>query len=118
MWDILFWLLVLALLAAALPLGLAALNSSLSSGAPGTVLFRPRPEKRLEVVEQTSIDGRRKLVLIRRDHVEHLVMTGGPADVVIETGIDRRRERIENGETQSGIPVSRPQRPGPVAAKS
>jgi len=32
-------------------------------------------------------DGRRRLLLIRRDDVEHLVMTGGPIDVVIETGI-------------------------------
>jgi hypothetical protein len=29
----------------------------------------------------------RRLVLIRRDDVEHLIMTGGPVDVVIETGI-------------------------------
>ncbi len=26
-------------------------------------------------------------MLIRRDNVEHLIMTGGPVDVVIETGI-------------------------------
>ena len=26
-------------------------------------------------------------MLIRRDDVEHLIMTGGPVDVVIETGI-------------------------------
>lgn len=38
-------------------------------------------------MEQASIDSRRKLVLIRRDDVEHLIMTGGPVDVVIETGI-------------------------------
>jgi formyltetrahydrofolate deformylase len=29
------------------------------------------------------VDGRRRLVLIRRDDVEHLIMTGGPVDVVI-----------------------------------
>ena len=38
-------------------------------------------------MEQASVDSRRKLVLIRRDDVEHLIMTGGPVDVVIETGI-------------------------------
>jgi flagellar protein FliO/FliZ len=47
----------------------------------------PRPEKRLSVVEQTSVDNRRKLLLVRRDGVEHLLMTGGPVDVVIETNI-------------------------------
>jgi flagellar protein FliO/FliZ len=50
-------------------------------------LFPPRPEPRLSVMEQASVDSRRKLVLIRRDDVEHLIMTGGPVDVVIETGI-------------------------------
>jgi hypothetical protein len=41
----------------------------------------------LDVVEHANVDGRRKLLLIRRDDVEHLIMTGGPVDVVIETGI-------------------------------
>ena len=50
-------------------------------------MFPPRPEPRLAVVEQASVDARRKLVLIRRDNTEHLIMTGGPVDVVIETGI-------------------------------
>ena len=50
-------------------------------------LFPARPEPRLGVMEQASVDGKRKLVLIRRDDVEHLIMTGGPVDVVIETGI-------------------------------
>jgi hypothetical protein len=50
-------------------------------------LFPQRGVPRLSVVEQASMDGRRKLVLIRRDDVEHLIMTGGPIDMVIETGI-------------------------------
>jgi flagellar protein FliO/FliZ len=59
-------------------------------------MFPPRPEPRLEVMEQASVDSRRKLVLIRRDDVEHLIMTGGPVDVVIETGIaSPRREAME-----------------------
>jgi hypothetical protein len=50
-------------------------------------LFPPRPEPRLAVTEQAYVDRTRRLVLIRRDDVEHLIMTGGPVDVVIETGI-------------------------------
>ena len=46
-------------------------------------------ERRLGVVEAANVDGRRKLVLLRRDDTEHLIMTGGPVDVVIETGIHR-----------------------------
>ena len=30
-------------------------------------------------------------LLVRRDDVEHLVMTGGPADIVIESGIGAPR---------------------------
>ncbi len=47
-------------------------------------------EKRLGLVERATIDGKRTLMLIRRDDVEHLIMTGGPVDVVIETGIKGR----------------------------
>src|ERR1700694_2683101 len=36
-----------------------------------------------------SVDARRRLVLIRRDNIEHLLMIGGPTDVVIEPNIVR-----------------------------
>ena len=42
---------------------------------------------RLAVLDATAVDTRRRLVLIRRDDVEHLVMIGGPTDIVIESGI-------------------------------
>jgi hypothetical protein len=59
------------------------------TGEPITAIFlRPKQERRLAVVEQTSVDNRRRLLLVRRDGVEHLIMTGGPVDVVIETGIN------------------------------
>ena len=48
--------------------------------------LRPR-EKRLGVVESASVDGKRKLLLVRRDDVEHLLIIGGPVDMVVETGI-------------------------------
>jgi hypothetical protein len=44
---------------------------------------------RLAVVDAAAVDGRRKLVIIRRDNVEHLLMIGGPSDVVVETNIIR-----------------------------
>lgn len=50
---------------------------------PGARNGRPR---RLDIVEILSIDARRRLILIRRDGVEHLVMTG-ERDLVIESGI-------------------------------
>ena len=48
-------------------------------------------DRRVGVVETASVDARRKLILIRRDTVEHLIMTGGPVDVLIETGIEGQR---------------------------
>lgn len=67
-------------------------------GASGGALFGGNREARIGVSEIASIDGKRKLLLIHRDGVEHLVMTGGPVDVVIEQGIQPQR------------------RPGPAAA--
>jgi flagellar biogenesis protein FliO len=43
--------------------------------------------RRLSLVDTVPIGGRRKLILVRRDDIEHLVMTGGPVDIVVETGI-------------------------------
>ncbi|MEO5806869.1 flagellar biosynthetic protein FliO [Devosia sp.] len=43
--------------------------------------------RRLAVVDTLVIDPKRQLVIIRRDNVEHLILTGGPQDLVVETGI-------------------------------
>jgi flagellar biogenesis protein FliO len=45
-------------------------------------------QPRLAVIDAATIDGRRRLVLIRRDNVEHLLMIG-PSDLVIESNIVR-----------------------------
>jgi hypothetical protein len=89
--DVLLYVLGAAALAIAIVAG-ALLMRAASSGASLLTAFSGRkPGRRLDIVEQANIDSRRRLVLIRRDDVEHLVMTGGPADVVIETGIAARR---------------------------
>ena len=44
-------------------------------------------QPRLAVLDAAAIDTRRRLVLVRRDDVEHLIMIGGPTDVVIESRI-------------------------------
>lgn len=44
---------------------------------------------RIAVVDVFDLDRNRQLVLVRRDQVEHLVMIGGPNDLVVETGIVR-----------------------------
>jgi len=46
-------------------------------------------QPRLAVIDAAAVDGRRRLVLIRRDNIEHLLMIGGPSDLVIEPNIVR-----------------------------
>ena len=47
-------------------------------------------QPRLSIIERTNVDGaRRWLYLVRRDNIEHLVMIGGPTDIVVESNIVR-----------------------------
>jgi flagellar protein FliO/FliZ len=46
-------------------------------------------QPRLGVVDVFDLDRQRQLILLRRDNVEHLVMIGGPNDVVVEQQIMR-----------------------------
>ncbi len=107
------------------------------SGALGGQNSRGRVP-RLAVIEAGAVDGRRKLVLIRRDNVEHLIMIGGPTDILVEANIVRgqsSRERASSvadnlsrvlaGATtdDSGWPPLQPEpapipRPAPVAART
>ena len=97
MWEILSWLFFFVFIAALIVVGGLLLRGYLATGSvTGSItntFFGPRPVKRLEVTDHASVDGRRRLVLVRRDNVEHLIMIGGPVDVVVETGIG------ENGST-------------------
>ncbi len=72
-------------------LGVWFLRQSL--GLETMPLFQSK-QRRLGIIESTHIDGRRRLLLVRRDNVEHLIMTGGPVDVLIETGITQPRPAI------------------------
>ncbi|MFE0014519.1 hypothetical protein ACFWXH_06730 [Mesorhizobium sp. NPDC059054] len=42
---------------------------------------------RLAVMDATAVDSHRRLVLVRRDDIEHLILIGGPTDVVVERDI-------------------------------
>ena len=53
-------------------------NFSRSAGSP----------RRLALVETISLDARRKLMLVRRDGVEHLLLLGANSETLLETGIN------------------------------
>ena len=80
---LLFLVVVLGLLAVAF-----WLLRRFGGGRLGSAAARGR-QPRLALIDQAAIDNRRRLVLIRRDNVEHLLIIGGPTDVVVEQNIVR-----------------------------
>ena len=58
---------------------------------------------RLGLVESIAIDSRRRLLLVRRDQTEHLLLIGGTRDLVIETGITSPSAGTRTGRTESGF---------------
>jgi len=69
--------------------GLAALTAVLilvllSGRAARTILARrPQAGRRLAILETLALDPRRRLLLIACDGREALLLTGGPADLVV-----------------------------------
>lgn len=83
---------VLALIFVLGLIGLAALM--LRRFGPGA-LSLPRNRtgaRRLSVVEALPIDPRRRLLLIRRDGVEHLLLLGPNGDRIVESDIEAPEE--------------------------
>lgn len=68
-------------------------------------------QPRLQVLDAAAIDTRRRIVLIRRDNVEHLVMIGGPTDIVIESGIGDERPYLSVRPTPSAAIEEQPELP-------
>jgi flagellar protein FliO/FliZ len=84
------------------------------AGRLGSVGMRGR-QPRLAVVDYASVDARRRLLLIRRDNVEHLVMIGGPTDVVVESNIVRASPAQRDLPTSSRPPAIAESPPRPIA---
>ncbi len=55
-------------------------------GLAGTSLL-PNGKRRLRIVETLPLDIRRKLVIVRRDNKEHLLVLGPTGETVIEANI-------------------------------
>ena len=69
--------------------------------------------RRLAVVDTLALDPKRQLLIIRRDNVEHLILTGGPQDVVVETGI-AVEEAPATQPARRPIPAVAPRKPEPA----
>jgi flagellar protein FliO/FliZ len=64
---------------------------------------------RLAVIDAAAVDGRRRLVLVRRDNIEHLLMIGGPTDIVVESNIVRAMPGREQMPPRAAVGGAEPQ---------
>ena len=81
----------------------------------GTV--KGRRGQRLGISEYHEIDKTRRLVLVRRDDVEHLILIGGGGDdLVIETGIAGGVDMSEDSQSSPFRRSTRAKRSNPQAA--
>ena len=65
----------------------------------------PGGKRRLKIVEFLPLDNRRKLVLVRRDNKDHLIVLGPAGETVVESNIpviDNVVEMPLNKEVQNG----------------
>lgn len=71
--------------------------------------------RRLAVVDSLALDPKRQLLIVRRDNVEHLILTGGPQDMVVETGI-AVEDAAAAQPTRRPIPMVATRKPAPAKA--
>ena len=85
-----------------------------ASNRLGTGNARGR-QPRLAVIDAANVDARRRLILIRRDNIEHLLMIGGPTDIVVEPNIVRagapRESARDNGARLPNVDTGWPLQP-------
>jgi flagellar protein FliO/FliZ len=75
-----------ALLSLVLVLGLIAGAGYMARRfGQGGLMLKKGQRRRLSVVEQLTVDNRRRLLLVRKDGTEHLLLVGGTSDLLIES---------------------------------
>lgn len=91
----------------------------------GTFVAGGRNRKaRLAVMDATAVDSNRRLVLVRRDDVEHLLLIGGASDIVVERDIrltQQRRPVLSGGEDaqpRAQVLEQQTTRPAPAPARA
>jgi hypothetical protein len=74
-----------------------------------------RAKKRVMIVDTATVDSKRQVVIIRRDNVEHLIMTGGPQDLIIESNIAAPQPEPLPGVRRPAQRPAAPAQPAPAA---
>lgn len=97
--------------------GLAALYwiYRVLTGGPARLSRNRQP--RLSVTDAAAVDDKRRLVLVRRDNTEHLILIGGPTDIVIEQGIVKERVAKAEADIKTAPEARREGVAVPTAAK-
>ena len=84
----------------------------------GTFVAGGRNRKtRLAVMDAAAVDSQRRLVLVRRDDVEHLVLIGGANDLVIEQNIRLAAPLLRPGAEDAPRQFEERARPAPVVVE-
>ncbi|MEF2550616.1 hypothetical protein VQ042_04455 [Aurantimonas sp. A2-1-M11] len=81
------WVAIVAVIVCLLAMATIVLAKKAFGGRIGTQFKARTP--RLAVIDVTRIDEKRRLVLVRRDETEHLILVGGQNDLLLEGSILR-----------------------------
>ena len=75
---------------------IALLAKKIGMGNRGPMHYSRK--KRLSIVETMQLDSKRRVILIRRENKDHLILLGGMTDLVIENDIPVNFDIEENSE--------------------
>ena len=74
-------------------------------------------QARLGIVDAFDLDRQRQLIIVRRDNTEHLIMIGGPNDILIESEIVRVEARdFRDGRREKDAGIGMPGGDGRIPA--
>lgn len=85
--TLVWWVISLLFVIALILLFAVILKKFFMPGTPRRTRFRKGGQRRLEVLENLPLDHKTRLMLIRRDNVNHLLLVGGNEERVIESNI-------------------------------
>lgn len=70
---------------------------------------RHAARRRLGIVESLNVDGKRRLVLIKRDDTEHLILLGSSGELLIENGIAPPKSAFSRALDEAARAAEQPQ---------